>query len=173
MAPASPTPARLGYDPASQRSLYLLSAETATDITRQPLTMPGDPFACILVWDAAAESVNTIAAVTEALLRAGCIYLCTWGSDCERVHDICDENLVEMTLSDEPVDLGTDCVMTSWHDAEPLQEALRFFLCDTHAESHGAPCRTGLALTIGASDQQKRVIHGALTKPDSFVANLE
>jgi hypothetical protein len=34
---------------------------------------------------------RTFARIAEAFLKQGVRYVCTWGTDCERVHDIFDE----------------------------------------------------------------------------------
>lgn len=54
----------------------------------------------------------------------GLAYLCAWGPDCERVHDIFDEEDLARGL-----ERGThDVIMTTWHNDESLEEALWFFV---------------------------------------------
>lgn len=52
------------------------------------------------------------------VLEAGARCVCTWGPECERVHDAFDFAARELGLNrDDAV------VMTTWHDDEPLREA--------------------------------------------------
>jgi hypothetical protein len=60
-----------------------------------------------------------------ALIRSGARYVCCWGPDCERLHDCFDE--AEGALSGWDASDGSH-VMTTWHDDEPLEEALWFAL---------------------------------------------
>ena len=54
------------------------------------------------------------------MLEQGIAYLCVWGTDCERVHDLFDLE----RMPDEP---KGRVVMTTWHSKESLSEALWFF----------------------------------------------
>lgn len=163
-----------GRDPHSATNLLLCSAGDPEEAVRAVDGLPKRPFSCLLVWDAADEAVTAIAAVTEALLRAGCVYLCTWGTDCERVHDICDENLVAMDLDDRREELLSECVMTTWHAAAALDEALWFLLrCAAPDDDVAVSCATSLVLTIGASDARIRSIRSALADPVAFARRVE
>ncbi|MEQ1716003.1 MAG: hypothetical protein ABL907_08470 [Hyphomicrobium sp.] len=65
--------------------------------------------------------------LARQLIGAGAFYVCTWGIDCERMHDAVDnagmerEQLEPRSLEEYPV------VMTTWHSKESLDEALWFF----------------------------------------------
>ena len=62
--------------------------------------------------------------VTDWLVKSGCLYAVTWGTDCEEWHDSVDHaNLREFDYGDIPEDRF---VMTTWHSNQPLQEALWF-----------------------------------------------
>ena len=80
---------RIGREEVSGRSLFVLDAVQPDDISAV-LDMEG-PFICLLAWDAAAVAAEEISKVASRLLAAGCVYICAWGSDCSRVHDIFDE----------------------------------------------------------------------------------
>jgi hypothetical protein len=87
----------------------------------QCITLPGS------VWspDASSLSAEVIGEAAAQLLEAGLMYLCAWGPDCERVHDIFDE----MEVIRE-IDSGVESkrfLLTTWHN-EPLEEA-SLFLC--------------------------------------------
>ncbi|MDA9504467.1 hypothetical protein XI09_06835 [Bradyrhizobium sp. CCBAU 11386] len=67
------------------------------------------------------------------LVRCGCLYVIAWGVDCEAWHDSADwANREAFNFSDIPDD---HLVMTTWHDDEPLSEALWFAgNCAVHPE---------------------------------------
>ncbi|WP_373928624.1 hypothetical protein QTN93_19210 [Sphingomonas aerolata] len=58
------------------------------------------------------------------LVQSGCLYFIAWGTDCEAWHDTVDWTVLEgFNFGDIPDD---KFVMTTWHDKEPLAEALWF-----------------------------------------------
>lgn len=60
--------------------------------------------------------------ISEWLVRSGCLYFIAWGVDCEAWHDSVDWAVLEThNFNDIPDD---KFVMTTWHDKEPLSEAL-------------------------------------------------
>ena len=63
-------------------------------------------------------------AISKWLVAAGCLYMCAWGPDCSSWDDSVDyANLEAFSYGDIPEDRF---VMTTWHDEEPLEEALWF-----------------------------------------------
>ncbi|MEW6073379.1 MAG: hypothetical protein AB1726_12410 [Planctomycetota bacterium] len=112
-------------------------------------------------------SAEDVSALIEPLLRAGASYFVCWGPDCERVHDIIDE-----TLSYSGNDFGVpdeSCIMTTWHDSEPLREALRFFLANCWPEEHYEDSTTvALAISVGSSAWAMKIAE-ALDHPREFV----
>lgn len=60
----------------------------------------------------------------DPLVSQGLIYFCSWGKNCELVHDavdVCrDEGQYELPS-------GEFVLMTTWHDDEPLEEAFWYF----------------------------------------------
>jgi hypothetical protein len=77
-----------------------------------------------------------------------------WGPDCQRVHDIIDE------MSEPGNDVGVpedSCIMTTWHDSEPLREALWFFLVNSWPDEHYEnSTRVALAISVGSSEWRRR-----------------
>jgi hypothetical protein len=66
--------------------------------------------------------------VCEWLARNGCRYFLAWGQDCELWHDVMDETAVAFFGGDD----GENFIMTTWHEDEPLAEAMWFSV--HHAE---------------------------------------
>jgi hypothetical protein len=79
-------------------------------------------------------TVDAISAFASAALNKGAVYVCCWGPDCERFHDIVDEVLLEDDLGERRF-VGPDdssIVMTTWHEHDELDEALNFFTKFAH-----------------------------------------
>jgi hypothetical protein len=131
------------------------------------LDLPTGNFACLLAWDARGASAGAVSAFIEPVLRAGASYFVCWGPDCERVHDIIDE-----MLSDPDNDYGVpddSCIMTTWHDSEPLRDALSFFLVNSWPDQHFQDSsRVALAISVGSLSWAAEIAE-ALDHPRQFV----
>jgi hypothetical protein len=88
-----------------------------------------------------------ISAFCSQLIRLGCAYLCTWGPDCERVHDLMDREVVGRN----PPDTYLGCLMTTWHAKDSLADAVDFFLTCTDPDEDYAPngCSRALGIVVG------------------------
>ncbi len=105
-----PHPRLVGYHAASKRSVYLLSLDSlGPGFTIR--ASKNQPFTCLCAMDATAFTTAELGEFCGYLLRSGCAYLCTWGPECERVHDIMDQEVV----GENPPDTYVGCVMTTWH----------------------------------------------------------
>ena len=107
-----------------ERSIYSRNPIFGASPGDLSLTTPR--FVCFIAWDARSASADEISRVAVGLLRQGAVYVCTWGPDCERVHDIIDEEHVCPNPSSDM----SGVVMTTWHATESLAEAIRFALVD-------------------------------------------
>ena len=128
------------------------SLEAASAALLELTTVRGD-FGLLLVCDARSRSVEDISALSRASLFAGMHWFSSWGPACERVHDIVDEVIVDLAIEgeDRAAALGQpaparDLVTTTWHDDEPLSEAVEFFW--TCAVPAGEQHDSGLRLLI-------------------------
>jgi len=74
----------------------------------------------LLACDGSTLSDSAIRRALQPLFDQGLRYLCTWGPDCERIHDLADQ----LTLNQ----LGDDLVMTTWHEGESLKEAVWYLV---------------------------------------------
>jgi hypothetical protein len=86
------------------------------------IAIQGKHWVLFLAMDARPMSTNEISDIANWALDQGAVYVCVWGPDCERVHDIIDEVLVDRN----PDATDEDVIMTTWHDDEALNEALWF-----------------------------------------------
>ena len=159
---------RLGHDKALTRDLFLLEAGRVEDVPTL-LKVPTARFVVLLVWDAADVPVEDVARLADTLLRAGCVYVCTWGDSCERVHDIVDEVHVAATL-DAP---DSTVVMTTWHAGESLDDALWFFLSLTHPyDAVAENCGSSVVICIDQDRDRVTRVRNALCNPAEFLEEV-
>jgi hypothetical protein len=147
-------PRYLGYHRDSERDVFLLTLEELDE----PYALPGVEgrhFICFCAMDATGLRADELGKACSRLLRLGCAYFCTWGPDCERVHDIMDEE--DMKLNPSPSDLG--CVMTTWHAKESLKEALDSFLDCIQPDETYAPngCNAALIISFAGNDWNREI----------------
>lgn len=80
--------------------------------------------------DVTRESTEAMSKFAYSALKTGMVYFCAWGPGCERFHDIVDGVVVADDIG-ERLFVGknpSDTIMTTWHDDEPIDEALDFFV---------------------------------------------
>jgi hypothetical protein len=127
------------------RQLFALEVSASSEVlgATQAVT---PHFAVFLAWDATSVATEEISRLATLLHIRGLAYLCAFGPDCERVHDIFDE--VELELDGaRPSD---SVIMTTWHNDESLEDALWFFVNSSFPDAvYAETCRTGIAVTIG------------------------
>ncbi len=126
---------------------------------------PNSPhFGLFIAADASKISNERIRAVAKLLIGRGLAYLCTWGPDCERVHDSFDFADLEFDPQ------GTRAViMTTWHDDESLSEAIWFFVSAAFPdESYEKTCLEWIVAGVG-TDKWNESVRTETTK----VANQE
>jgi len=123
-----------GNLPTSGCPLFSEFVHNFAAIDRVPL--PPQHTVLFLAVDARAVPTEAIASAAERLLASGLVYICVWGPDCERVHDIFDE-VYAGDGSTEP----SFTLMSTWHSHESLEEALWFFI------EHAVPVDTEITTT--------------------------
>jgi hypothetical protein len=131
------------------RRLFSLSIPNLASFPPKPeLTSPN--FVLLLACDARVIEASAIATFASSIIDQGIAYLCAWGPDCERVHDIFDEVHV-MREIDEKREYPR--VMTTWHNDESLDEALWYMLNSAYPyEALAKTCKVDLAVSV-ANDQ--------------------
>ena len=170
---------RLGRTVKPSRTLFFAEFRKADELVAT-LTFPTKHFVAMLAWDSTNEDVTSISRVAELLIRAGCAYVVAWGEGCERVHDIVDEDLVELELGLDPSRpeampmpgpnpfAAYPHVMTSWHADEPLDEVLDFFLGDTFpVDEFELTCGSAVVIAIGQPRDVIRQIRSRLSDPEA------
>jgi hypothetical protein len=105
----------LGVDQVHGRTIRLFEL---SDWTWDEEASPSPPFTLLIAADASREDIPAILGFASAAIASGCRYVCTWGEDCELVHDLFDEESLE----------SSHFVMSTWHERDPLYEAVYFAL---------------------------------------------
>lgn len=94
-------------------------------------------------------SVDEIRNIANWALDQGVVYVSAWGPDCEGVHDIIDEVLVDRS----PDATDEDVIMTTWHEDEALDEALWFAVNSAYpAGAYEGTCETLVAIAVESKD---------------------
>ena len=114
------------------------AAARVRDITR--------PFICVIAWDSQAASIEELSVLTGALVDLNVVQVSVWGSGCERLHDVLDEEFVYADVTGR----SARTVLTTWHDHETLEDVL-WFVRNTPAPD-GASARSDAIVGI-AIDQ--------------------
>jgi hypothetical protein len=142
--------ASIGRDPVSARDLFVASLASTGDVA-DVLTLPSRYFVCLLAWESTSRSDTEILEFMRTLVKAGCVYLCSWGPGCERVHDLFDEADLERS-SEGPF------AMSTWHADEPLAEAVWFALFNAYPDdAFFDGCASTIGITIGSAEWAREV----------------
>lgn len=159
---------RFGAGGVCDRELSLLELPNLQSLPCD-LAIAGPHFACLVLFDARGTDAEDISAFSESLLVQGAVYICAWGPDCERVHDIIDE----VTVGEGPdIPRFSDGVMTTWHEEKDLDEALFYLLVCTYPDDEFSDtCRSALVVSVGNPDWTGRA-RKALEQPGDFIRKV-
>ena len=141
----APNIEHIGTDRETERELYVLELATPDDLPRS-FNTAGKYSTVLIVWDAADVGTDSIFQFARHLIDAGAVYFCAWGPDCERVHDLIDEEWV----GDGSTPATDPTLMTTWHDDDSLAEAIWFALYTAlPGDAYFDECRSVIAICIG------------------------
>lgn len=116
------------------------------------LRPPRRYFTLLIAGDATGLDDDAILSVARSLIDRGLVYLCAWGPDCERVHDLFDRAAASLEGA-----LAEQFYMTNWHADEPLREALSYLLNTAFpADDYFDEC-AAIAVSIGNNDWAKEI----------------
>lgn len=142
-----------GYDTQRDRELILYSLATSADVPAA-FDSKGRYFVTMLVWDAKNATDDEITTLSRKLIDAGCAYLCCWGTNCERVHDLFDSEWIANVFDDH----SDDTIMTTWHADDTLDEFINFSLVHTEpTNKYQNDCRSVVALVIDDADHASKI----------------
>jgi len=147
---------RLTHHPNDSFGRAVLSGSCENlEVLARELRSPVTPFVLVLAGDTSSVPGAEIVDVAMTLIRSGAHYVCCWGLGCARLHDCFDEAAVALTLANTENDVH---VMTTWHDGDPLEEALWFALnCAIPAVDDEPPTRAVVAIAVGNEAVSTRI----------------
>ena len=123
-----------------ERDLTIITAPSLLAATAS--VTPCNHFVALLICDATTIGTQEVADFARCLIESGCSYFCCWGPDCERVHDIFDEEFV----NDES---NTETIMTTWHASETFEEFITFAVFNTEpTQTFRATTNSTVAIVI-------------------------
>ncbi len=142
-----------GFEPDAPRNVFHLALPRLEAFpTHLPMLSP--KFTLFLACDSRNIPLNALDTFAKMALAQGAVYVCTWGPDCERVHDIFDEAIVGRLFDGGEAADPHSTITTTWHHGETLEEALDFFLtAAAPGDDYAAGC--GAALVISVDDQER------------------
>jgi hypothetical protein len=153
----------IGRNDVSERQLFVLSLPHMSDLP-EALNLQSKYFGVLLACDAWGISDVKVVNLARSLLEQGMRYFCSWGGDCERVHDLFDSAIVDR----EPHETEDSVVMTIWLEKESLDEALWHFLYVSFpANDYWEDCRAELIIIV-SNDEWTQQIKTRLSNLDDL-----
>ena len=127
---------------------WVLVRVASFDAIPRAFPLPEKTFVLLLAADGRAIPDHALREHCTSLLKAGARYVCAWGPDCSRIHDACDQAAAELGLNNDGA-----VIMTTWHEHEPLEEAVWFAANAAFADEAYAEASNALvAISIGSSE---------------------
>ena len=119
------------------------------------LEIPSKRFRLFVAANITDVSTQTVSDFALTALSQGMVYLCSWGPDCERFHDIVDEVLVEDDIGEQKFagPNTSDVVITTWHAKDSLEDAIDFFATSA-VPTDGFAADSDFRLVICVANQQ-------------------
>ena len=152
-----------GRDAATGRQLLLYHASSLNTVS-DSLDPDCRHFVAMLVCDGRNLSADNIAKVARNLIDSGCAYFCCWGDDCERVHDIFDEEWVGDGFNSH----SDDTILTTWHADDTLEQFIEFSLLHTQpTPGYEDECNALIAIVIDDAEHAS-TIQAAFSHPGRF-----
>jgi hypothetical protein len=144
-------PEPIGRNGVSERDLFLLSAPRISDVPSS-INLPSKYFGVLLACDARDIEDAVVVNLARSLVANGMRYFCSWGSDCERVHDLVDSVIIENDETEDSV------IITMWFEEKDLDEALwQFLYVAFPANDYEADCQADLAIVIGNGEWEAQI----------------
>jgi hypothetical protein len=130
------------------RTIYFMRLRELNDWPNH-LFLASQYFGVLLICDGRMIPNASVFAVADRIIKQGLAYLCVWGPDCERIHDLFDEKLIE--AESDPANDGS-LVITTWHD-ETIEEAVWYSLYLTvGVGKFESTCRSWIIVPVERAD---------------------
>ena len=137
-----------------QQDFHLCPAQNIESLVND-IVPTSEHFGLLLAIEGQSLDSEQVRRVAKVLIQKGLASFCVWGPDCERIHDLFDAAAIEL---DPEQTKGV--IMTTWHDDEPLEEAISYFMnCAIPDEAYQRTCRDWIFAPVASSDWE-RIIRG-------------
>lgn len=157
-----------GHDPESGRSLLLHAVATPDDFPSD-FQASSDYFVAMLICDGSRISNKDVALLSRRLIDAGCAYLCCWGTECERIHDLFDTEWIDNGFDPN----SSDTIMTTWHTTDSLDDFIEYAICFANpTDKYQKQCNSVVAIVIDDAHASDR-IEEVFSDPAGFYAAQE
>ena len=141
-------------------SIYASNISKISDI--ENLIFPTKYFILFLAADFTSFDDNKIIEIAQKLINSGLGWVCTFGPECSKAHDLFD--LANIFWEEKT---GNEFqVMSTWHENEPIEEALWFCLFNAILEVPENECST-IILSIN-NDLWQNTINTCLSNIPDF-----
>jgi hypothetical protein len=149
-----------GIDSLHGRELLLLDLADAWQWTEPRRA----PFVLFTAADASRTDDRQIEEFARASVAAGCRYVCSWGPDCQRVHDAFDRVLAKPDQA-----LPRSSFMTTWHEDDTLADAIVYAIFDSHFDPEdGGPYFGGSAVIFAVEQPYRSDVCALLDDPEKL-----
>ena len=133
--------------PELVRGWYVLALSSLREWPAD-LGLPVGHFCAFVACDVREYSDEELYDFAASLLRAGAVYICAWGPGCSRLERAFDDAIVRRGM--ENYDTGDDCIPTTSHPRETVEDALDFFRdCARPSPAYEATTRAWIAVSVG------------------------
>jgi len=134
---------QIGHIHSGQFPVFIHRVDSYDEL--RSITPPSRHSVILLAGEAVGISKDSISEAAEHLLASGLSYVCTWGPDCERVHDIFDESYVGDGTTEPASDF-----MSTWHSSDTFPEAVEFFAVSAWTTDDAIEDLSYLAILVGS-----------------------
>lgn len=104
-------PELIGRNDETERDIFILSVANVLDVPG--LNLSSKYFGVLLACDAHNLEDAAIVKLARSLFAQGMRYFCSWGNDCERVHD-----LVDSVIRNNAEETVNSVIITMWFEHE-------------------------------------------------------
>lgn len=139
-------------DEIYDRQVFALNLLKISDLPHK-LQLPSKRLFVLLACDATNIPDQMILRFSNKLIGQGMVVFCSWGPECERVHDLVDR--ADHTLLKKKKKRGI--VMTTWHEKESLTEALWYFQNCAFPEKGEVFGGSLLAISVGNDKWMQKI----------------
>jgi hypothetical protein len=145
------------------KTLYVCVTDSVGQLADE--IRPTSPhFGLLVAMDAKEIASDEIFSFANKTLTAGLVYLCAWGPDCERVHDLFDEEYLARELGpplwgeEQKTRKWEDVLMTTSHADDSLEDALWFFVHSAvPTASYRRTCTDWVVAIVGNCDWEQEI----------------